>query len=125
MGRWPHSARDAECEDLKAALGGAHVQSHGRGWEPPHQTASSCGRTLADRSKFDGAVVEIPQMEAGGVAALSACLQVLPMVEAHGMASITLEPASASSDRWSLVRGGPRAFRWPCGISLARLPRTH
>ena len=40
----------------------------------------------------DGAVVEIPQLEAGAPLPPSACLQVLPTVEAHGMAWISLEP---------------------------------
>ena len=40
----------------------------------------------------DGAVVEIPQPEAGASLPPSACLQVLPTVEAHGMVWIYLEP---------------------------------
>ena len=40
----------------------------------------------------DGAVVEIPQLEAGASLPPSACLQVLPAEEAHGMAWISLEP---------------------------------
>ena len=40
----------------------------------------------------DGAVVEIPQLEAGASLPPSACLQVLPTVEAYGMAWISLEP---------------------------------
>ena len=40
----------------------------------------------------DGAVVEIPRLEAGAPLPPSACLQVLPTVEAHGMAWISLEP---------------------------------
>ena len=40
----------------------------------------------------DGAVVEIPQLEAGAPLPPSACLQVLPTAEAYGMAWISLEP---------------------------------
>ena len=40
----------------------------------------------------DGAVVEIPQLEAGASLPPSACLQMLPTVEAYGMAWISLEP---------------------------------
>ena len=40
----------------------------------------------------EGAAVEIPQLEAGASLPPSACLQVLPTVEAYGMAWISLEP---------------------------------
>ena len=40
----------------------------------------------------DGAVVEIPQLEAGASLPPSACLQMLPTLEVHAMAWICLEP---------------------------------
>ena len=40
----------------------------------------------------EGAVVEIPQLDAGAPLPPSACLQVLPTAEAYGMAWISLEP---------------------------------
>ena len=40
----------------------------------------------------DGAVVEIPQLEAGAPLPPSACLSMLPTAEAHGMAWMSLEP---------------------------------
>ena len=56
----------------------------------------------------DGAVVEIPQLEAGASLPPSACLQMLPTVEAYGMAWISLEPQPpATGPGHPRVRGLP------------------
>ena len=68
----------------------------------PHRWAQLSAGTVTDgrlvcpyhgwQFGSDGAVVEIPQLEKGASLPPSACLHVLPTVEAHGMTWISLEP---------------------------------